>query len=208
MLDPGDYDGTYEADAGHLALDFANTVSNRLDDRRHDWLDSYSNLLAWGELVGTLSDDNSRILLREAGRDPELAAKALERAIQLREAVYRIFSAVAGGRAPENDAVGVLNHFLTEALAHIRVVPEAGVFHWQWMGSEDALDRVCWPVARAAAELLTSDEIGRVGECLGDGCGWLFQDMSRNRSRRWCSMAECGNRAKARRHYARRGKVT
>ena len=206
MLDPGDYGGTYEADAGHLALDFANTVSNRLNDRRHDWLDSYSNLLAWGELVGILSNDNSRILQREAGRDPELATKALERAIHLREAVYRIFAAVAGGRPPENDAVGVLNRFLAEALAHIQIVPKAGVFHWEWMGSDDAPDRVSWPVARAAAELLTSDEIGRVGECLGDGCGWLFLDMSRNRSRRWCSMAECGNRAKARRHYARRGK--
>jgi predicted RNA-binding Zn ribbon-like protein len=46
-----------------------------------------------------------------------------------------------------------------------------------------------------------------VGECEGEGCSWLFLDTSRNRSRRWCSMEDCGNRAKARRHYERRQKA-
>jgi len=59
-------------------------------------------------------------------------------------------------------------------------------------------------VARSAAELLTSDNVDRVRECEDDrGCGYLFIDQSKNRSRRWCSMESCGNRAKARRYYAR-----
>ena len=66
------------------------------------------------------------------------------------------------------------------------------------------LERVVWPVARSAADLLTSDLLSRVRRCEDDrGCGYLFIDTSRNRSRRWCSMESCGNRAKARRHYAR-----
>ena len=58
-----------------------------------------------------------------------------------------------------------------------------------------------WPVAHSAAELLISDDLDRVKQCADDrGCGWLFVDTSRNRSRRWCSMESCGNRAKVQRH--------
>ena len=96
-----------------------------------------------------------------------------------------------------------LNATLARALPHLRIVPEADAYAWNWAGEEDALDSMLWPVARSAGDLLTSDELKRVGECQGDGCGWLFLDMSRNRSRRWCDMGDCGNRAKARRHYHR-----
>ena len=68
---------------------------------------------------------------------------------------------------------------------------------------EGALDRPLWPVLRSAAALLTSDDIARIRECAAERCAWLFIDHSRNRSRRWCDMRDCGNRAKARRHYAR-----
>lgn len=76
-------------------------------------------------------------------------------------------------------------------------------FVWGWDDAAPALDRPLWPVARSLAELLTSDELPRVRECAADNCAWLFIDTSKNRSRRWCDMAVCGNRAKARRHYAR-----
>ena len=59
------------------------------------------------------------------------------------------------------------------------------------------------PVARSAAELLTSPRATRVHECESDTCTWLFVDRSHARRRRWCDMSSCGNRAKARRHYAR-----
>jgi predicted RNA-binding Zn ribbon-like protein len=61
-----------------------------------------------------------------------------------------------------------------------------------------------WPILRSAAEVLTSEKRTRLGQCADDrGCGWLFLDTSKNRSRRWCDMEDCGNRAKARRHYLR-----
>ena len=85
-----------------------------------------------------------------------------------------------------------------------RIGSEADSFTWEWTGDEAALDRMLWPVVGSAADLLTSEDLDRVGECQGDGCGWLFIDMSRNHSRRWCDMGDCGNRAKARRHYRRK----
>jgi predicted RNA-binding Zn ribbon-like protein len=65
------------------------------------------------------------------------------------------------------------------------------------------MDQMLWPVARSAAELLTSERAGRVRECASETCSWLFLDGSRNGRRKWCDMASCGNRAKARRYYAR-----
>ena len=72
-----------------------------------------------------------------------------------------------------------------------------------WGGAADDLARVLWPVARAAFDLLSGPEAGRLRECAGADCHWLFLDRSKNGSRRWCAMANCGNLAKARRHRAR-----
>lgn len=79
-----------------------------------------------------------------------------------------------------------------------------GRFQWAWPGVQPDLDRVCWWVARSAAELLTSEDLTLVRECAGYDCGRLFMDATKNRSRRWCDMSTCGNRAKMRRHYERR----
>jgi len=48
--------------------------------------------------------------------------------------------------------------------------------------------------------LTSSQRLNQVRQCRGDNCGWLFVDGSKNHSRRWCDMRDCGNRAKVRRH--------
>ena len=94
---------------------------------------------------------------------------------------------------------------MTEAMGHLRVGWEEGLFRWSW-AEEEALDCMLWPVVRSAAELLNSDLLSRVRVCPADDCAWLFLDQSRNRSRRWCDMSTCGNRSKARRfREAQRG---
>jgi predicted RNA-binding Zn ribbon-like protein len=81
-----------------------------------------------------------------------------------------------------------------------------GGFRWGWDEESDSLTKVLWPVAKAAADLLTSEghALKRLHQCAASDCGWLFIDMSRNHSRRWCDMSNCGNVAKARRHYHRK----
>ena len=90
----------------------------------------------------------------------------------------------------------------SRASAHRRLVPTAEGCMWQYADS-DALERPLWPIALNAVELATSSGVSRVKECASDNCNWLFLDVSKNRSRRWCDMKDCGNRAKARRHRAR-----
>jgi predicted RNA-binding Zn ribbon-like protein len=151
-----------------------------------------------------LSAGEAERLLHEAERRPREAEETLSQARALREAIYDIFSAEAAGARPHDNDLAALNTALVGALAHARLVSTEHGIEWGWEPLPDALDRMLWPVARSAADLLTSDDLERVTECASDSCGWLFMDMSRNHSRRWCDMSDCGNRAKAKRHYERK----
>ena len=136
--------------------------------------------------------------------DPAATEKVYADAVILREALYRVFSAVAAGAAGPAADLATLNEALADGFGHVRLAPDGDGYRWGWQIDPPALDRMLWPVLRSAVELLTSDQLDRVKECPGlADCGWLFFDSSKNGSRRWCSMEGCGNRAKGRRHYQR-----
>ncbi len=188
---------------GELCLDFANTVGNHRGQSPNEHLDNYADLVVWGRHVGILSPHKAQALIRESRFRPEAAQIAYERAIALRESFYRIFTAASTHATPRSADLDRLNSVLSAALPHQRIIAHAGGFDWGWEEGGEALDQMLWPVARSAADLLTSERVERVRECEGDTCGWLFIDASKNHSRRWCSMGDCGNRAKARRFYER-----
>jgi len=199
--------GTLKLLGGRLSLDFVNTADWHASDHPVEFLTSYSDLVAWSQHVGILTDHQAQRLLKKAARRPKDATAVLERAIALREAIYRIFSAISHERPPQAADLTTFNAELSGALVQSRIVSTAEGFAWNWAGAEDTLDQMLWPVVHDAAGLLTSEELDRVGQCADDRCGWLFLDTSRNRSRRWCSMENCGNRAKARRYYERKRAV-
>jgi predicted RNA-binding Zn ribbon-like protein len=185
---------------GQLSLDFVNTVEWRGSEQPQELLNSYADLLRWSEHSGALTAREAKRLAQEAERHPNEAERVWRRAIILRETLFRIFAAAAADRHPSPSDVDFLNAKLARALANLQLAPSKDGFVWTWKG-EDDLERMLWAVARAAGELLTSDALKQLRECAGDKCRWLFIDTSRNKSRRWCMMNVCGNRAKARRHY-------
>ena len=193
----------WELRGGVACLDFANTVGWHGGERPVEYLNRYPDLLSWCVSVGVLDGTEAEALGRRAELEPEAARVVLARAVLLREAVYSVFLAAAEGRDPSPSDLDVLNGELSGALARTRLTTEAGGFGWGWDGWAE-LDRPLWSVARSAAELLTSEGLRRVKVCMGEACGWLFLDESRNRSRRWCDSRDCGNRARVRRYYARR----
>ena len=82
------------------------------------------------------------------------------------------------------------------------LAPAATSFSLPW-DTATALDSLIWTIAHSAMTLLTAGDLTRVKECPGtNDCGWLFYDISKNGSRRWCSMEGCGSRVKMRRLYA------
>ena len=208
MADPLRDESTYDLLGGALCLDFANTVSWRRGAQPRERLTCYADLLVWAQQAGTLTEPEAHRLAARSGRTPAESVAVLRRAVALREGIHRIFSAVAAHRPPSAADLSTLNTALAGALRHARIVPTTDGFTWGWSGGDAALDRVLWPVARSAGELLTSDELSRVRECAGTNCGWLFIDTSRARSRQWCDMKVCGNRAKVRRHYERMRRAT
>ncbi len=197
---------------GRHCLDFVNTIGGRKDsgakgaDRcviRDEKLNDYSDLLAWGLRIGLLSDEEAQRLLQESLRNPAAANAVFKRAIALREAIYWIGRAILHKKQIKDADLETLNQELLRA--HSRRVLAAGKkgFLWEWNRQELALDRILWSIADSAADMLTTADLTRLRQCPGENCGWLFDDTSRNRSRQWCDMKDCGNIAKVRRYRSR-----
>ena len=113
----------------------------------------------------------------------------------VRETLYEVVRAVSAGQMPPDAALDRLSRIARNR----RLVTSDGRLGWEW---SDA-DRLLGPIVERAAELLVSVPMGKVRQCADAGCGWVFLDRSRSGRRRWCRMDDCGNRAKARRHYQR-----
>jgi predicted RNA-binding Zn ribbon-like protein len=195
----------FELSGGNLCLDFANTWSDRARPES-DRLRSYADLLEFAAQAGTVTAAQSTVLRGRAANDPASASEALAAGRELRDALYRLFAAHARRREPTAEDLDRLNLALRQSLPHLRLERQAshdGGYAWVWDADDRDLLAPLRPVVRSAADLLASADLERVRECDGSTCTWLFLDASRNRSRRWCSMESCGNRAKAARHYHR-----
>jgi predicted RNA-binding Zn ribbon-like protein len=195
--------GNLKLIGGHVSLDFINTVDWHCSEHPHEWLRSYGDLVAWSEHASLVTHDEAEHLQSFAAERQALAAAVVEHAITLREALYRTFRATLAQHAPDEAALAVLNTAHAELVRRRRLVVDHVRLTWAWADADTALDHMLWPVIHTAVELLTSEEVQLVRMCADERCGWLFLDTSRNHRRRWCAMEDCGNRAKARRHYHR-----
>jgi len=193
----------FDLSGGNLCLDFANTVSHRKQpEQKHDNLTSYDELVHFAREAGVVAPQLAGQLLEVAAMRPQVRAATFEVAIKLREAIYRVFAAVARSRAPRKRDIKLIEEMASQAMTHRRLVAPGGKYRWEWKcDKNESLSYVLWPIAASAAELLTSDRVTQVRECEAKTCAWLFLDQTRNHSRRWCDMSACGNREKARRHY-------
>lgn len=192
----------FEFSGGALCLDFANTVNKRPTPKPQDLLADVAALAAWSREAGLLSE---RAVRRMVARAPAQSQAELRRARALREAIYKVCSALAAKTAPSAQQVAALNRSLSETLTRSKLEPRGDGFVWAHSASEQPLEGVLWAVAHSAANLLTSAALTQLRECAADTCGWLFLDRSKNGSRRWCDMRVCGNRAKVRRFRRRAG---
>ena len=188
---------------GRLCLDFVNTVGWRLTNQPSEWLGSYTDIVTWCFEAGVLDRTHANDLRRLARRKPEDAVSTLARAKELREALFVLLDKWRRGRPATQEELRLLNRELDRAPERLHLRWQQGGFIWKEKPSAVRLERVIWPILGSASELLTTGEPNRLKLCAGEGCGWIYLDESRNRSRRWCSMSDCGNREKARRHYAR-----
>jgi predicted RNA-binding Zn ribbon-like protein len=175
-------------------LAFTNTVSSRNDPGRKDRFQSVDDLRAWLQ--------RNQILTPQAtstGEDP----RNLDRALRLRQAIYGIGAALATGKEPSPDDIGELNWNVQRAIVAAQIESQSTGLQWNLENQRSTLAGCLGLLALSAAGLFTSERASRVRQCNNHQCGWLFLDLSKNRSRKWCDMADCGNLAKARRYYAK-----
>src|SRR5579871_2789639 len=135
---------------GRLCLGLVNTAHPRSGRHARDSLTRYADLVGWNRSVGMLTEEQEQHLLQEAGAHPQEALKTFERALALREAIYRVFSAVAAGSVPQSEDLGLMQSIFAEAMAHASLLTTAHAFSWEWeVGDEhgEDLGLLLWPVA-------------------------------------------------------------
>jgi predicted RNA-binding Zn ribbon-like protein len=185
---------------GHPAIDFTNTVGNRGNEPQ-EHLHTYGDLLAWAQARGVVSRAEGSKLARRAHDDVEAAGRALRRAVDLRETLYALMSALVDRKKPDKRILARLNDYVSGTFGAAHLAVEEGRLALK-TPSDDRLDAMLTPIVRSAVELLTSDAAERIGRCADKGCAWLFFDTTRSGTRRWCDMKVCGNRNKLRRFRA------
>ena len=181
--------------SGHPALDFCNTWVGWDGRDTSDYLAGYEHLAQWAGFVGLLPGERVAALKDRAARDRAAADAVLERARELRTALYRVLT---GGL--ETPGFDIVDRTAADAGGQLRLVGD-GAGLTRSLADDVGLDAPRLAAAWSASELLVSRELSLIRACPGTGCGWLFLD--RRGRRRWCVMSTCGNRAKARRFAQR-----
>jgi predicted RNA-binding Zn ribbon-like protein len=187
-------------------LDFLNSIATPVETTI-DWLDDGEAYLAWLEQThlvpgDVLQDMKARALPGELDKVADQARRLRE---WFRGFVYRHKGAPLTEQAFA--ALEPLNRLLErdERFTRISLRPIGeSPFELQAMRRWRTPDALLLPIGEALARLVCTEDFSHVKACEGPACTLLFADHTRGRTRRWCSMAICGNRAKQAAHRHRR----
>lgn len=194
---------------GRLWLDFVNTDDARLGVRV-DTIASFERFVQWLEAAKVVDTDRAAALQRRALEQPSGAAAALVETRRVRAALRAL---AERGRADQSGpsrevaraaALDEINRVLGRAVGTRRVELLAdGSYARSFVSVGDAFGGLVIPVVESAVDSLVRGELSRLRGCADRRCPRVFFDTTRSRTRRWCDMATCGNRAKAQRSRKR-----
>lgn len=202
---------------GRLCLDFTNSVGGwnlggddtrgkRVFSPRDDRLQDYQDLVAWALKAEVVDAYQAATLLKEAAAHPQAATTTWKRALRLRAAIHSIASSLENRASPESDDLDTLARETSSARARLQLWRGPTNLEWRLPKGTLPLDAILGPVAQSAEDCFTRGDLTRLHTCPGEECGWLFEDTTRNRSRRWCDMGDCGNSAKVQTFRARQAR--
>jgi predicted RNA-binding Zn ribbon-like protein len=178
---------------GNMALDFANTESGRSSPQHLNHIQKAMDVVTWARHAGVI-DEKRAELARATPLNSDSPLLLL--AVALRQAIYAVNCALVQGRSPEVQPMNILAAMHARTLQSANLTPRDKSFAWTWAKSEKLEDAILGPIAAAAIDVLMHVDHARIKQCQGLHCGWLFHDISKNNSRRWCDMSVCGNRSK------------
>jgi predicted RNA-binding Zn ribbon-like protein len=189
---------TLDLVGGALALDFTNTSSGRGSPTHQEHLRDFESLVQWIEHARVVTPSNCVYFREQAARHPKRAATVFARALAVRELIWRIGDALAERRTIAAELRDELVAMHAKSLSFAEIRPRDQAFIWVWDPHRDLEAAILGPITLSALSLLMEKDLSRTKRCEGKECGWLFFDATKNKSRRWCEMQVCGNRAKVR----------
>ena len=189
---------------GNSALNLVNTVSGWGYDPE-DWVPDIESFLAWARLSGLLDKGEKKQAARLAEGSLAAAERVLASLKELRFALWSLMTSLQQRKPAKPGDLSVINEWIRRLALAEQVVVERNKIEVAIKRDISVLELVGLRVTAAALALLKNPPAGRIKTCPGENCGWKFVDRSKNRSRRWCDMAVCGNLVKAREYRARKG---
>lgn len=189
--------GSLSLVAGMLALDFANTESGRGGEKHFDHLQTAGDLLVWAVHAQIIGENDARLIQRAVKSQNKLAHYLITRGKSLRDRIYQIYSCIVAGQQPPEKLLRSLTAAHREMLASATLTPKGNNYGWAWQPKAGLTAAILGPITLSALDLLVEADLTRLKQCRGNHCGWLFFDSTKNKSRQWCEMSVCGNRAKA-----------
>ena len=191
----------FKLHAGHPALELVNTLDLRFSATPEELLPAYRDLLRFAAQLRLITAEQARRLERTV--DAKDARRILASTVELREALSAVLYAWIDGGKPSSGQVKLLEKYFQEAALQRSLRADKSHLAWSWAPTEQPAEIPLWKLTQAASDLLVSREAELAKDCGDPTCRWLFLDVSKNHTRRWCDMKTCGNRMKARRFQAR-----
>jgi predicted RNA-binding Zn ribbon-like protein len=198
--------GTLDLVGGELALDFTNTSSGRGTPGHQEHLRDFETLMQWIEHARVASPEHCEIMRRAGRRQPRRATLVFKEALRLRDLIWQIGQALVQRRAVADSLLQKLTEAHSASLASAEIKSRDGAHIWSWNPRKDLQAAIVGPLTLSALSLLMEKDLSRTKRCDGNECGWLFFDATKNKSRRWCEMRVCGNRAKVGRARAKKAR--
>ncbi len=189
---------------GNLALDLVNTVSG-WNYAPEDWVPDIVSFLAWARTCGLLDEEEQKAAARHAKEAPAAAERVLASVKELRFALWSLVDTLEHRRHAQPGDLSVIAEWRLRLAISEQINVRRNKIDFTIKKDISALELPILRVTAEAMSLLKDFSSTRIKTCAAQDCGWKFVDQSKNRSRRWCDMAVCGNLAKARHYRARNG---
>ena len=201
--------GSLDLVGGELAWDFTNTSSARGSPAHKEHLRDFDTLMQWVEHARVMPPSDCAYVRTALAGHPRRSRRIFERALEMRELIWMIGTALAEQRPVPGKLLASLSAAHAENLRHAEMKMRLGSYIWVWDPRRDIQAAILGPITLSALTLVMEKDLLRTRRCAGQDCGWLFFDTTKNNRRRWCDMRVCGNRAKVRairtRQAARKG---
>jgi len=188
----------------NLSIDFVNTQIIA-DGEPNLLLESFADFVAWAQAADLLSTPQADTVLENWGSKPQ-AAQSLKDAKAFRETLRKMIQQAATGAEIDASIINAINQLLHEGNGYNELVRGENGFEKRFHTAFHPPRQLLAPIAAAAADLLCYGNPAYLRKCENPDCVLYFYDTTKNHRRRWCSMAACGNRAKAAAFYQRHSK--